>query len=50
MDEVTGKEIGPVTLGEGTYTIMIDFNREVITSTGTVENLNRTIQLKYRPL
>lgn len=50
LDEVSGKAIGPVTLGEGTYTVEVDFNREVITSTGTVEGINRTIQLKYRPL
>lgn len=50
LDELSGKEIGPIVLGDGAYRLTIDFNREVITATGTVEGIDRTIQLKYKPL
>ncbi len=39
--------IGPVTLGEGTYTVKIDFNQSLITSIGRVQGTTKTVQLQY---
>lgn len=42
--------IGPINLGEGTYTVEIDINQSLITSTGNVEGTRKTVQLQYRAL
>ncbi|UCD55133.1 MAG: hypothetical protein JSV93_06395 [Candidatus Omnitrophota bacterium] len=42
--------IGPVSLGEGTYEVKIDFGQSVIVSTGRVGNSKKTLQLQYSTL
>lgn len=39
--------IGPVSLGEGTYTVRIDLTQSLITSTGRVYGTTKTVQLQY---
>ncbi len=48
--ETSEQTIGPVSLGEGTYTVKLDFNKSLITSTGEVSGIKKTIQLQYRSL
>jgi len=42
--------IGPINLGEGTYSVKIDINQALITSTGDVRGAKKTVQLQYRAL
>ncbi len=42
--------IGPVSLGEGTFTIKLDYLQSLITSTGTVGTAEKTVQLQYSAL
>jgi Tfp pilus assembly protein PilX len=42
--------IGPVSLGEGTYTVKIDIINSLITSTGRVGSTERTLQLQFNTL
>ncbi len=44
------QKIGPVKLGEGTYTVEIDFIHSLITSTGRVSGMEKTLQLQFRAL
>jgi hypothetical protein len=45
-----GDTIGPVSLGEGTFTVKIDFTQSLITSQGNVQGTTKIIQLQYRAL
>jgi len=45
-----GEIIGPVTLGEGAFTVKIDLTQSLITSTGDVKGAKKTIQLQYSAL
>ncbi len=42
--------IGPFNLGEGIYIIEIDTMQSLIVSTGTVNDVEKTLQLQYSPL
>ncbi len=42
--------IGPISLGEGTYTVKLDFTQSLITSTGNVHGITKTLQLHYSVL
>ncbi len=42
--------IGPVSLGEGTYEVKIDFSQSLIVSTGRVGGSKKTLQLQYSTL
>ena len=42
--------IGPISLGEGTYTVKLDFSLSLITSTGNVHDIIKTVQLQYSSL
>lgn len=42
--------IGPLSLGEGTYEVKIDFSQSLIVSTGRVGNAKKTLQLQYAAL
>lgn len=42
--------IGPVNLGEGTYTVKIDIINSLITSTGRVGGVEKTLQLQFSAL
>jgi hypothetical protein len=42
--------IGPVSLGEGAYTVKIDFQQSLITSIGSVNDTDKTVQLQYSAL
>jgi len=44
------QKIGPVKFGEGTYTIRLDFTQSLITSSGTVHGITKTVQLQYASL
>ena len=44
------EDIGPISLGEGNYTIKIDLIHSLITSTGNVGGSTKTVQLQYRAL
>jgi len=43
-------KIGPVSLGEGTYIIEFDIAQSLITSTGNVRGIKKTVQLQYSAL
>ena len=45
-----GEVIGPVELGEGVYTIEVEFAQSLITSTGEVGGIKKTVQLQYKAL
>jgi len=47
---ILDKTIGPITLGEGTYQVSVDFAQSLITSTGEVRGTRRTLQFQYKPL
>ncbi len=42
--------IGPVSLGEGTYTVKIDIINSMITSSGRVGDMEKTLQLQFNTL
>ena len=42
--------IGPIELGEGEYEVEIDFDHSLITSTGTVSGMDKTLQLQFNAL
>ncbi|MFH1855995.1 MAG: hypothetical protein ABH836_02045 [Candidatus Omnitrophota bacterium] len=42
--------LGPVSLGEGEFTVIIDYPYSLITSMGSVNNVEKKIQLQYAPL
>lgn len=42
--------IDPVSLGEGTYTVEINFTQSLITSTGNVGGTTKTVQVQYSAL
>ncbi len=42
--------VGPVNLGEGTYTVKLDFTQSLITSTSSVHGAGKTVQLQYTAL
>ena len=44
------EKIGPVSLGEGTYTVEFDILQSMITSTGEVRGTRKTVQLQYSAL
>lgn len=44
------RTIGPISLGDGTYTVKIDFLQSLITSTGKVRDVEKTVQLQYSVL
>ncbi len=44
------KEIGPVSLGEGSFSVKLNLAQSLITSTGDVRGTKRTIQLQYSAL
>lgn len=44
------KIIGPFSLGEGTFVAKIDFIHSLITSTGEVGGVKKTLQLQYKGL
>ena len=44
------ERIGPVSLGEGTYTVEFDIIQSMITSTGEVHGTRKTVQLQYSAL
>lgn len=41
------KKIGPIRLGEGSFTVTFDFSQSLITSTGTVNGVTKKLQLQY---
>ncbi|OGW83373.1 MAG: hypothetical protein A3C47_03310 [Omnitrophica bacterium RIFCSPHIGHO2_02_FULL_51_18] len=43
LDEI----LGPVPLGDGTYTVWFDFRESLITSIGTVNSIKKKLQLQY---
>ena len=45
-----GQTIGPVNLGDGAYTVDIDLAHSLITSTGKVGSVEKTVQLQYSAL
>ena len=47
---IVDETIGAVTLGEGTYQVLLDFAQSLITSTGEVRGVRRTLQFQYKPL
>jgi len=44
------EEIGPFSLGEGDYRIKFDLVQSLITSTGNVRGIRKTVQLQYSAL
>ncbi len=42
--------IGPISLGEGTYRVEINYAYSIITSVGNVGNVEKRVQLHYKPL
>ncbi|UCD14985.1 MAG: hypothetical protein JSV34_04485 [Candidatus Omnitrophota bacterium] len=44
------EKIGPINLGEGTYTVKIDYVQSLIVSTGEVNDVKKTLQLQYAML
>lgn len=49
-EETVAGNIGPVNLGEGAYNVKIDFSQSLITSTGEVGKISKTLQLQYKAL
>lgn len=45
-----GYEIGPIKLGEGEYKVDIDYTHSLITSTGSVGGVDKTLQLQFNAL
>ena len=45
-----GETIGPVPLGDGTFTVKFDLTQSLITSLGRVAGIEKTIQLQYSSL
>ena len=41
--------IGPLSLAEGSYTVKLDFGQALITSTGVVRGIKKTVQVHYEP-
>jgi len=39
--------VNPTSLGDGTYEVNLDFKQSLLSSTGKVGGITRTIQLKY---
>lgn len=39
--------VSPTRLGDGTYEVKLDYRQSLMSSTGKVGGINRTIQLKY---
>ena len=39
--------VNPTSLGDGTYEVKLDFRQSLLSSTGKVGGITRTIQLKY---
>lgn len=46
VTELTEK-VGPIPLGDGTYTIIFDFTESMITSIGRVNGVSKKLQLQY---
>lgn len=44
------QDIGPVHLGEGTYVVNLDLVQSMITATGQVGGMEKTVQLQYSSL
>ncbi len=44
------ESIGPITLGEGTFSVEIDYNQSLITATGEAGGIKKQLQLKYTQL
>ncbi|MCF7870452.1 MAG: hypothetical protein K9M01_04980 [Candidatus Omnitrophica bacterium] len=41
------EEIGPISLGEGAFRVELDYDQSLITATGTVQEIEKKLQLKY---
>ena len=46
-DAVKDGKIGPVTLGDGTYTVIFNVSEDLITSIGMVNGISKKLQLQY---
>ena len=50
VSDLEFQEFGPIGLGEGVFSVTIDYRRSLITSMGLVNGVDKTVQLQFSAL